>query len=192
MIGVVGASSKIAEQFMALVNEGCRGMRLREPPEDCRRFLVCNGLLLGHAIGGMMPDRIYATLAANFVEIAQWCDDLFASREDARVCVIGSESGFSGSYDMAYAGSKAALHLYVETKRLKPAQQLVAIAPSIIGDAGMTTRRVDTDTLNERLREHPKGRFVTAAEVASLAAWLLGPDGEYVSGTVVRMHGGGR
>jgi NAD(P)-dependent dehydrogenase (short-subunit alcohol dehydrogenase family) len=118
------------------------------------------------------------------------CDQVFDERELARVVVIGSESGFSGSYDSAYAAAKAGLHAYVETKRLKPRQQLVCVAPGIIADAGMTTRRPDKDALAARALEHPKRRFVTALEVAKLIRFLLYDDIGYLSGITIRMNGG--
>lgn len=192
MIGVIGQGSRIAEEFLDIIEEPWRGMRLGAAAPECDRFLVCMGLMVGHNLSSMTPDRIADTFLTNFADIATWCDSVFATTPNARICVIGSESAYSGSYDMAYAGAKAALHLYVETKRLAPDQQLVAIAPSIISDAGMTTRRNDQDRLADRERNHPKRRFVSSREVASLAAHLLGPDGSYISGTVVRMNGGER
>lgn len=192
MIGIVGPGSRIAEEFLGMIDEPWRGLRLGPVPTECSRFLVCTGMMTGARIGSLSPDRLADTFLLNFADIATWCDSIFATTPDARICVIGSESGFSGSYDMAYAGAKAALHLYVETKHLGPDQQLVAIAPGIISDAGMTTRRLDQDRLAERERNHPKRRFVTAREVASMANHLLGPDGSYISGTTVRMNGGER
>lgn len=191
MIGVVGQSSRIATEFAA-INTDCTGMRLGAYNSQCDRFLVCSGLLVGQSIRTISPANCSSTFAVNFAEVAAWCDSLLELIPHARICLVGSESGYAGSFDMAYAGAKAALHLYVETKRLQPDQQLVAISPGIISDAGMTTRRTDTDNLAKRQTAHPKGRFVTSREVASLASWLLGPDGEYVSGTVVRMNGGDR
>lgn len=53
----------------------------------------------------------------------------------------------------------------------------------------MTTRRQDLRNLARRREAHPLGRFLKAREVAQMAHFLLylAP---YVSGTVVRMHGG--
>lgn len=192
MLGIVGQGSKIAEEFVALCGEPWKGLRLSSDASECDRFLVCTGLLVGLPLRAMLPDRIAETFARNFSDVAEWCDAVLATNPRARIVVIGSESGFSGGYDMAYAGAKAALHLYVETKKLSPNQQLVAIAPGIIEDAGMTLRRIDHDTLVLKKAAHPMGRFCTSREVASLAEWLLGPDGGYVSGTVIRMNGGDR
>lgn len=190
MIAIAGSGSKIAEEFMALSTEECRGVRLGTMIPGATKYLICSGLLHGRSIGQMMPDQIAGTFAVNFADVATFCDGLFNVEPEARVVVIGSRSGIHGSFDMAYAGAKASLHLYVSTKKLGPAQQLVCIAPGIIADAGQTVRRHDQERVEERARNHPKGRHCTSREVASLAAWLLGDDGEFVSGCTIRMDGG--
>ena len=116
---------------------------------------------------------------------------ILATNSAARICVIGSESGYRGSYDGTYAEAKAVLHHYIEATCLRPGQQLVGISPGIIADAGMTTRRMDTENLARRLEEHPKRRFLVAREVARMAQTLL-YDQPYISGTIIRMHGGAK
>ena len=92
-------------------------------------------------------------------------------------------------YDDVYAISKMLIHSYVENKELKPMQQIVAISPGIIEDAGMTTRRKDLKTLAFRKAQHPMRRFLRAREVAELAHHLLYHQ-PYIRNTVIRMHGG--
>jgi NAD(P)-dependent dehydrogenase (short-subunit alcohol dehydrogenase family) len=193
LIGVLGSTSRIAVEFASIVKEPIAALGL--DAGVCRstnRLLICTGYLAGKSLANMTSTEASSTWRLNFMVLAEYVDRFMAQHEDGRVVVIGSDSAFAGSYDVAYAGAKAALHLYVETRRLAPRQQLVAIAPSIIEDGAMTTRRTDHANLERRRLEHPKRRFCTAREVASLAAWLLGPDGEYVSGTVIRQNGGMR
>lgn len=189
MIAVTGMSSAIAREFSAISPEPL--VRFRQGIR-AGRYLFCQGVLHGRSMADHLPRSLADTFEANFAAVARACDAIFADEADARVVVIGSQSGFGGSYDMAYAGAKAALHLYVEAKRLGPAQQLVAIAPGIIADAGMTERRADQAELARRASAHPKGRFLTAAEVARLVRFLLFEDAGYLTGTVIRMHGGQR
>ena len=54
----------------------------------------------------------------------------------------------------------------------------------------MTLRRTDRDRLERRAAKHPKRRFLDAADVARLVHFLLYVDRGYVSGCVIRMHGG--
>lgn len=159
-------------------------------PRTAERYLLVAGYLAGGRIDELDEDELARTWEVNFAHAAQAITEIMASNERARICVISSESGISGSFDMAYAGAKAAMNLFVETTRLRyPRQQLVGIAPSIVSDAGMTTRRTDLHILGRRLQHHPKKRFASSLEVALLAHTLLyGSD--FISGVVIRMNGG--
>jgi NAD(P)-dependent dehydrogenase (short-subunit alcohol dehydrogenase family) len=142
-------------------------------------------------IGQQTREETTTSFEANFAMVARQCDLILATNDKARICVIGSESGFSWSFDGVYAASKAAVHRYVETKRLRtPYQQLICIAPSIVGDLGMTSRRTDAANLERRKLEHPKQRFLTAAEVCQLIHFALYVDDGYLTNTVIRLNGG--
>lgn len=190
-VGLVGHKSKIAERFADLVVGQCREMYLEDDPGDVDTFLVCAGLLHGFHIADIDDEQADDTTRINFVHVAQFCDRVLTKHSGARIVVIGSESAYRGSFDEVYAGAKAALHAFVENRPLLPEQQLVAISPGIVGDAGMTTRRTDLDRLQRRRDAHPKRRFVTSIEVARLARFLLFDDEGFLTGTVIRMHGGG-
>lgn len=195
MIAINGLGSTIAQALLPLLprREAVHHYRLPgEAPAGCDRFLFAQGFLAGRTARAHDATSAGETFTANFLDIVAACDAIFEANEDARVVVIGSESGFTGSYDTAYAGAKAALHAYVETRRLKPRQQLVCVAPGIIGDSGMTERRTDIDALMERRAAHPKHRFICAQEVASLCFFLLYQDLGYLTGITIRMHGGQR
>lgn len=189
-VGICGARSTIAQEFGRLVfNEeiyegGCGELSL-----DLDRYLICTGFLAGKALGDLSGNAAFDTWMLNFVKVARFCDGIFAANSRARVCLMGSESGFSGSYDMAYAGAKAALHLYVETKQLEaPEQMLVALAPHIIWDSAMTQCRGDVGLLEFDARRNRLGRWLTAFEVAREAHHLLYTASPALSGQVIRMR----
>lgn len=196
MIVITGWRSQIAVEFKALLPKGevpVWGRVVGGPfPLSADRYLFCQGLLYPKTSAEQTEDEIKASIKANYGSIAIECRRIFAVNDRARVCIIGSESAYHGSYDGTYAASKRKIHNFVENLHLEsPHQQLVAISPGIIEDAGMTTRRTDVENLDRRRAEHPKRRFVTSIEVAKMAHFLLyGSD--YVTGTVVRMHGGQR
>jgi NAD(P)-dependent dehydrogenase (short-subunit alcohol dehydrogenase family) len=193
MIAIRGASSAIAQAFVGLLEGRDTVVKVgrRDPmPNDAERFLFCGGFLAGKRAGEITADELRETTVANCTGVIAECDRLLARNASARVCIIGSESGISGSFDMAYAAAKAGLHLYVETKRLQATQQLICVAPSIVGDAGMTLRRKDAECLERRRAAHPKGRFLTAIEVARVAIFALYLDHGYLTNTVIRMNGG--
>lgn len=192
MIGVAGHRSTIAQEFFRLIPDGevARGDRLADLPMSYDRYLICVGFLAGKSLEAISADEARRTWEKNFIAPARFCDRLFRVNQRARVCIIGSESGFRGSYDMAYAGAKAALHLYVETKRLEhPGQQLVAIAPTVIWDSAMTQRRSDLEPLEARGAATRHGRWLNAREVAAQAVQALCVASPFLSNTVIRLRG---
>lgn len=189
MIGITGRRSTITREFITICHDHVRFGTLSDLPYDLDKYLICHGVLHGELANDMDPDKAAETMNVNFASVIRFLDDLFEVNPNARVCVIGSESGFKGSYDMMYAGSKAALHLYVETKRLEhPGQHLVCVAPTIIGDSGMTKRRVDMDECLARGTERRLGRWLRAEEVARVCNFALNEPS--LSNTVIRMTGG--
>lgn len=191
MIAVRGYGSRIAQEFAEISTDD-----IIQVPRDgfnavAQRHLFCQGVMRAKSIGEQSAEEIAESWRVNATMTIDQCDEILRQNERARICVIGSESGFTGSFDGAYAAAKAAVHRYVETRRMRTAhQQLICIAPGIIGDAGMTTRRNDHQRLVERRMQHPKGRFVTAREVAALIHHVLYVDEGYLSGVVIRMNGG--
>ena len=192
-IAVTGSGRTIAQAFLDIVSNSddihCTSWD-REIATMHDRYFMCHGLLLPKKLADQTAAEIAESFESNCNSFVKHCDRIFAANPFARVCVMGSHSGFAGSYDGAYAHAKDLLHEYVREKRLAPDQQLVAIAPSIIGDTGMTQRREDRDNLERRRLEHPKERFLTSREVARMVHFLLYIDQGYTTGTVIRMHGG--
>lgn len=191
MLGITGCSSKIAQAFLGLERNGLnfKSARLEHLPLDCDEYLICSGVLHGLSITAIEDAAIDETFRVNYTDVARFCDALFGVNPFARVCIIGSESGVNGSYDMAYAGAKAALHLYVESKRLRTKQQhLVCVSPTIIEDAGMTTRRRDKADVAVRGKNRRLERWVESEEVARVARFALNEP--TLSNTIIHMTGG--
>ena len=197
MIVITGHTSKIAEEFekaaqsFALVPFDL--YKCRVPDDDflldANYYLFCQGLLRPKKMQDQTEAERTEGFEVNLDSIVRACDAVLAVNESARICIIGSESAYKGSFDDVYAVSKMLIHSYVERKKLAPGQQLVAISPGIIEDAGMTTRRTDQDTLNFRRAMHPMGRFLQSREVAEFAHHLLFHQ-PYIRNTVIRMNGG--
>lgn len=141
--------------------------------------MLAAGALYGKRVAEQSVYEIATGLAINLISPMRLSEQILGANAHARICIIGSESGFNGSYDEVYAAAKAGLHKYVETRRVLPTQQLVAVAPPIIADAGMTLRR---DDYPEILK---KRRTVTSAQVALLVYQLL--YGPILSNRVERM-----
>lgn len=192
MLAVTGLRSRIIEELRTLLPEGEEVVRCGPKNEFiyADRYVLCAGLLRPLPLEWQSNEQMLEGVWVNLLTPMALCESVLGMNDNARICVIGSESGFTWSYDGVYAASKAALHKYVETKRLKPNQQLVCVAPSIIGDAKMTLDRKDTDNLERRRLANPKQRFLTSLEVARMIHFLLYVDDGYTTGTVIRMNGG--
>lgn len=193
MLIVTGYRSAITQALLPMLppNETAERGEALDRPTDAERYFFCAGMLRSQSTMAQTETEMAETFNVNCGHVIRACDRIFAVNDDARICVMGSESGFAWSFDGVYAAAKAALHRYVETKKLRTHnQQLVCIAPSIIEDAGMTLRRNDQDRLEARRNAHPKGRFLLAQEVARLVHHVLYVDHGYLSGIVIRMNGG--
>jgi NAD(P)-dependent dehydrogenase (short-subunit alcohol dehydrogenase family) len=192
-VGLTGARSTIAKAFVDYVEKRHPAKvtigKLADLSQDLDAYLICTGYLAGKTISTIGPGDAAMTWRLNYVDVARFCDQVLAANPRARICVLGSESAFKGSYDMAYAGAKAALHTYVETKTLtQPRQMLVALAPHIVWDSNMTQARADLGDLKARGTDQRMGRWLTAAEIAREAAHLLIDASPALSGQVIRMR----
>lgn len=159
-------------------------------PTDAQRYLFCAGLLRPKATAYQLDAEMAETFLVNCGDVIRACDRVLAENSKARICIVGSESGYSWSFDGIYAAAKAGLHAYVTAKRLQPEQQLVCIAPGMIADTKMTTGRTDQENVAARAKAHPKKRLLRSEEVAKLIHYVLYVDEGYLSGTVIRMNGG--
>jgi Dehydrogenases with different specificities (related to short-chain alcohol dehydrogenases) len=190
MLAVTGRRSRIVEELLPLLPSWEKVERIEGEPPLCERYLFCAGVIRPKTLREQTSAEIGETLHVNCIRPIELCDEILERNKQARIVVIGSESGFAWSHDGVYAAAKAALHRYVETKKLSPNQQLVCVAPSIIADTHMTQSRCDAETLERRRQEHPKGRFLKAVEISRLIHFLLYVDEGYLSGQVIRVNGG--
>lgn len=192
MIAVTGLRTSIVQALIRMVGERqVQRIDADLARFDCSfavpkvdRFVLAAGVLHGKPMRAQSPDEILSCIAVNMVNVVRLCETILASNQRARICVIGSESGFKGSFDETYALAKAAVHRYVETRKVGPQQQLVAVAPHIVIDSGMTRRRHDYAQV---LEEQQAGRrFTTAREVAECVRFLLLSD-NVLTNLVLRM-----
>ena len=135
------------------------------------KYVLAAGVIHCKRITGQSAAQIVASLSVNLVNVVRLCETILDTNPTARICVVGSESAFKGSFDQTYALAKSAVHRYVETRKVGSAQQLVAVAPHIILDSGMTRRRHDYPELVEEAEAGKK--FTTPEEVASVIRFLL-------------------
>lgn len=192
MIAIRGYSSSLAQALIPLLPEDERVHVVERGASNttAQRHLFAQGVIYPKSLGQMTDFEKLDSWNANAGMTIAQCNMILATNEEARICVIGSESAFSWSFDDCYASSKAALHRYVETKKLKPRQQLICIAPTIIEDSRMTRARDDLENLSRRRDDHPKKRFLSMGEVVRTVHFFLYVDRGYTTGVVIRINGG--
>lgn len=198
MLVITGWGSRIVKELLPMLPVEERAepalLEIVDQPKPglpkADRFLFCSGLLRPVSAAQQTPEEMADSYMVNLGLVIRGCELILAHNDAARICVVGSESAYRGSFDGAYASAKAGLHAYVESAPAGPRQQIVCVSPGIIQDAGMTIRRTDRAELARRRDMHPKRRYLRAVEVARMIHFLLYVDEGYTSGTVVRMHGG--
>ena len=114
-------------------------------------------------------------------------------RNAGRVVLLSSVAALRGSGGGPYGAMKAALHAYVFdlAHDLGPHGGTAnAVAPGFVPDTEFWEGRLTGESRAERASRTLVGREGTPAEVAALIAWLLGPDGGWVTGQVLSPNGG--
>jgi short-subunit dehydrogenase len=189
VIAVTGYKTTIVQELRELVDEHVIRMSMDLKKWDCQvnvprgvdRFVLAAGVLHQATILEQTPAQMRECLTVNMVNVVRICETITRVNSNARICIIGSESGFKGSYNELYALSKAAIHAYVSWEGVLPTQSLVCVAPPIIRDSGMTRSRKD----------YPKGlenrATVSARDVAERVKSALYDDSYLGRSVVERM-----
>jgi 3-oxoacyl-[acyl-carrier protein] reductase len=110
-----------------------------------------------------------------------------------RVVLLSSVAALRGSGGGPYGAMKAALHawMYDLARQLGPHGGTAnVVAPGFVPDTEFWEGRLTPENRAERAGQTLVGREGTPQEVASLIAWLLGPDAGWVTGQVLSPNGG--
>lgn len=110
-----------------------------------------------------------------------------------RVVLISSVAALRGSGGGPYGAMKAALHGWVYDLARELGEfggTANVVAPGFVPDTEFWLGRLTPESRQERATQTLVGREGSPAEVASLIAWLLGPDGGWVTGQVLSPNGG--
>lgn len=163
---------------------------LKNLPVDERLYCVNVGLLVGKQINDASEAEIMNSIKVNLIGVTKLVEHLLKINSDARIVVMGSESGRKGSFDTTYFLSKAALRQFVRQRKVGENQQLVMISPSTIYDSNMTASRADKERLEGYIQQHPKKRFLRMHEIATTLRFVLSADAAYLTNTEIEINGG--
>lgn len=160
-------------------------------PLDCDYYFFNHAVLRPARILDQSESEIQQGLNINLLSTVIMCEHILENNHSARICIMGSESGFKGSYDTSYFLAKSAINSYITERCVSyPEQQLIGIAPSVIQDTRMTQSRDDKDNLNKLKLSLPKKRFLFSKEIGKLVCDLLIINTNYLTNVVVRVDGG--
>jgi NAD(P)-dependent dehydrogenase (short-subunit alcohol dehydrogenase family) len=159
--------------------------------KSCDKIVLAHGILGTERFLNYNEKTILHLIKVNLLSFIRIIEIAIKYNSNVRIAVIGSESGIKGSFDISYSLSKAALHKYIEERKiLFPTQQLICIAPSMIVDSGMTLNREDQDNVKKSTLSNPKERGLFSNEIAQMIYHLLFIDKGYTTNTVININGG--
>ncbi|GGK58864.1 SDR family oxidoreductase [Ornithinimicrobium pekingense] len=134
-------------------------------------------------------DRHYAVNArASWLLIKAFAEQLPAQVREARAGRVVALTSDHTAHNLPYGSSKGALDRIVVAAA-------VELAGRGISANAINPGPIDTGWMDERLRTSlaqrtPAGRLGTATDTADLVAFLISPDGGWVTGQVIRSDGG--
>jgi NAD(P)-dependent dehydrogenase (short-subunit alcohol dehydrogenase family) len=156
-----------------------------------------NKILLLHSVISSTPFLkrrsldIVSQISVNLLSVVKICEVALQHNKKVKIIILGSESGIKGSFDIVYSLTKAAIHKYVEERKIKyPEQQLICLAPSTIIDSHMTIKRKDKINIQKSIINNPKKRGILSKEISNLIYALFYEQTNYISNTVIRIDGG--
>ena len=151
--------------------------------------LVCNaGIMIRKPLAELTLaewSRVLATNLTSTFLLARATADLLAATHGAIVTIASTRARMSEPDTESYAASKGGIVALTHALAISlgPAVRANAILPGWIDVRGERLRPVDH-------AQHPAGRVGTPADIAAMAAWLLGPESGFVTGAAFVADGG--
>ena len=151
--------------------------------------LVCNaGIMIRKPIAELTLaewSRVLATNLTSTFLLTRAAETLLRAANGAVVTIASTRAHMSEPNTEAYAASKGGLVALTHALAISlgPAIRVNCISPGWIFTKGDPPRPED-DAF------HPAGRVGAPADIASLAAWLLGPESRFVTGAEFVIDGG--
>ena len=204
---IIGKNSKIAKEFIKKVSKSTTIIKPSKIEWDMNdidfnlnkinqikkmdKILLLQSVISSTPVLKRKSSDILSQVSINLLSVIKVCEIALRYNKHVKIIILGSESGIKGSFDIIYALTKAAIHKYVEERKIKYSkQQLLCIAPSTIIDANMTVKRKDGHNVARAIKNNPKKRGVLSKEVSNLIYSLFYEQTDYLSNIVIRLDGG--
>jgi NAD(P)-dependent dehydrogenase (short-subunit alcohol dehydrogenase family) len=171
------------EAVTALVNT----IREREGRLDA---LVCNaGIMLRKPLRGVTFAEWSAVIATNLTStflLVRAAEDLLRAARGAVVTIASTRARQSEPDTEAYAASKGGLVALTHALAISlgPAVRVNCVSP------GWIATKPDEELRPVDDEQHPAGRVGRPDDIASLVAWLVGPESGFVTGAEFVADGG--
>jgi 3-oxoacyl-[acyl-carrier protein] reductase len=151
------------------------------------------GIYRDEMFASMTPEQWRLTMAVNLDGVFNIIRaSLPAMRPCAAIINLASRAGHSGGSlgHAHYGATKGGILALTRglARELGPMIRVNAVSPGVI-ETPMTAEALRT-TGDEVIRQTPLGRFGTAAEVASVIAFLASPDAAFITGETIHVNGG--
>jgi 3-hydroxybutyrate dehydrogenase len=131
-------------------------------------------------------DALVALLLTSPFLLAKYAWDALAASGDGRFLVVASVHGLVASpFKAGYVAAKHGVLGLVKVLALEGAEvgiSAAALCPAYVRTE-LVERQLEERSLDDLLGPQAVKRLLEPAEVATAAAWLLGPDGRAVTGT---------
>jgi len=204
---IIGKTSKIAKEFIKKLSKSTSVFNPSKTEWNMKdlnfnlskinhikkmdKILLLQSVISATPILNRKSSDILEQVSINLLSVIKVCEIALQYNKFVKIIILGSESGIKGSFDIIYALTKAAIHKYVEERKIKyPKQQLLCIAPSTIIDANMTVKRRDGHNVVRAIKNNPKKRGVLSKEISNLIYSLFYEQTDYLSNIVIRVDGG--
>ena len=151
--------------------------------------LVCNaGIMIRKPIRELSPaewSRVIDTNLTSTFLLARAGETMLRAAKGAIVTIASTRAHMSEADTEAYAASKGGLVALTHALSISlgPDIRVNCISPGWINSRGETLSAADHG-------QHPAGRVGTPADVAALAAWLIGPESGFITGAEFIIDGG--
>lgn len=155
-------------------------------------FVNCAAILPAIPIGESTAASLTDIFNVNVISPMLICSQLVGRMSPGgAIILVGSISGFKGSYDDPYAATKGAIHSLVKTLALKfaPDARVIGLAPGMTDGTQMTANLVPG--LREKtLQTIPLRQAGQAEDMAAVIEFLIGPACKFMTGAVLDINGG--
>lgn len=159
-------------------------------------LVYCPGSITLKPLRGLKLEHVLQDLQINYIGALQTLQanaKLLQASGRASVVLFSTVAVGTGMpFHASVAGAKGAVEGLTRSlaSEWSPTVRVNAIAPSLT-DTPLAENLLNSDAKRQAAAErHPMDRIVSADEVASLAAWLLGSNSMSMTGQILKVDGG--